>query len=362
MTNKRVIVGLSGGVDSSVAAALLQRDGYEVIGVYILGWMGTKEFPCSWQEEEQDARRVAEKLNIPFYVVNLSKQYEKAVIDDFFAVYRAGQTPNPDILCNSEIKFGALWQELRQFEPDFFATGHYVRIEQGQLAKAVDATKDQSYFLWNINREILPKLLFPLGTLTKNNVRLLAKEFALPTAKKKDSQGICFVGPLKVRAFLKSVLRPVPGLAYLPDGRKIAEHDGAALYTIGQRLGTASVDWTGDVPPLFVLAKDVQNNRLIVGRDQELLSQAFTAKSPNWLTERPDSEFDCLVKLRYRQDDVAARVQITADTLEVKLSEPVRAITPGQSLVMYSSDGTVLGGAVISQVPSITKLLANAPK
>lgn len=353
---KRVIMLMSGGVDSSVSAALLKEQNYDVIGVYILGWTGTVEFPCTWQQEEADARAVAEQLEIPFHTLNLSQEYEHSVIDRFFAGYQAGVTPNPDILCNQEIKFKAVWQAVRQFEPDFIATGHYAKIVDGKIFKPADRNKDQTYFLWGINRDILPHVLFPLGDLTKPAVRTLAKKYGLATATKKDSQGICFVGPLKVREFLASRVRTKPGDTYLLDGRKIATHDGVELYTIGQRLGAGSVEWTGDIPPLFVIAKDLINNRLIVGSDQATHGGEFLAGQLNWLVSNP-FEVVKKAKVRYRQKDIAVNVQPTPKGLVVTTSEPVRAITPGQSVVFYSEQGQLLGGGVIEQVPVMQKII-----
>lgn len=353
----RVIVGLSGGVDSSVAAALLKEQNYDVIGLYILGWTGTAAFPCNWQSEEADARAVAAKLAIAFYTINLSQEYEKAVIDEFFAGYQAGLTPNPDILCNREIKFKALWAVVRQFEPDYLATGHYARMENGQITKPKDLNKDQTYFLWGISKEMLPRILFPLGQLTKPEVRKLAKKYDLPTATKKDSQGICFVGPLKIRQFLASRLKPKRGVAVLSDGRVIAQHDGVNLYTIGQRLGAGSVSWTGDVPPLFVVAKDPKRNVLVVGPDSQTLASSLVAIKPNWLAEAPRGKFAVKAKIRYRQEDVECSVSFAGDKLLVQFNEPVRAITPGQSIVFYSKTNQLLGGAVIASVPEADRLL-----
>ncbi|MEX1123616.1 MAG: tRNA 2-thiouridine(34) synthase MnmA [Patescibacteria group bacterium] len=377
---KRVIALMSGGVDSSVAAALLQEQGYDVIGVYILGWTGTEEFPCSWQDEQADAAAVAKKLGIPFHTVNLSKEYEKEVIDQFFAGYNAGRTPNPDILCNREIKFKHLWKAVRQFEPDFVATGHYARLRRETrnpkseirngfgfrnstfefpapaIFKSRDVEKDQTYFLWGIDAAMLPKILFPLGDMTKKEVRALAKKYGLPTATKKDSQGICFVGPLKVREFLKSRVRHQPGGAVLPSGEVIAKHDGVELYTIGQRLGAGSVEWTGDVPPLFVVAKDSQSQTLVVSKDSDTYADQLIAENPNWHSLAGDS-FQALAKIRYRQADVPVNVLVAKDKITVTFNQPVRAITPGQSIVFYSNQGKLLGGAVIASVPSADELV-----
>ncbi len=399
---------MSGGVDSSVSAALLKEQGYDVIGFYILGWLGTPDFPCPWQKEEADARAVADQLGIPFHTINLSKVYEKEVIDRFFAGYQAGVTPNPDILCNREIKFKALWQEIRQFECDYIASGHYASTQPvasslKQLAnnadtkkpvassqlpvagifKPKDSAKDQTYFLWGIEPAMLPKIIFPLSELTKPEVRQLAKKYKLPTATKKDSQGICFVGPLKVRQFLASRVKTKPGEVYLIDGRKVATHQGVELYTIGQRLAAGSVDWTGDVPPLFVIAKDIKNNRLIVRSDAQTYGKYLEAGSINWLasspverlTESPGSVkneklktgncspavalakagklktgIELLAKIRYRQEDVPVKVLKISSRLSVEFCQKARAITAGQSIVFYSKEGQLLGGGIIERV------------
>ena len=393
-TKGRVIVLMSGGVDSSVAAALLKEQGDDIIGVYILGWVGTTEFPCNWQKEEGDARAVAEKLDIPFYTVNLATIYEREVIDRFFAGYQAGLTPNPDILCNKEIKFKAVWQAVRQFEPDYIASGHYASTQQSAVSsqqsaisnqqsakygkaesrkpkaerfgifKPKDLNKDQTYFLWGIEKAMLAKIIFPLGELTKPEVRQLAKKYQLPTATKKDSQGICFVGPLKVRQFLASRINTIPGDVYLKDGRRIATHQGVELYTIGQRLAAGSVDWTGDVPPLFVIAKDIANNRLIVGSDAQTYGDSLVVGSINWLVDNKGQTFEGLAKIRYRQEDETVRItridsisdRRTRDTSEatkwsVKFLRMVRALTVGQSIVFYSAEGQLLGGGIIELVP-----------
>lgn len=359
MEKKRVVVGMSGGVDSSVAAALLKERGYDVIGVYILGWLGNKEFPCDWQKEESDARVVAEELQIPFYTINLSKEYEKEVIDVFFEGYNNGITPNPDILCNKEIKFNALWKAIRQFEPDYLATGHYARMINGRIYKAVDKNKDQSYFLWGIDNRILSHIMFPLGELTKPEVRALAKKFNLQTASKKDSTGICFVGPLKVREFLKQHVAYNDGKVVLTNGTYVADHHGLPFYTIGQRLAVGSVHWTGDVPPLFVIAKDLDRNLLIVGHDHQTFAQDCTITSINWFGKTlPHEQFIAGdVKIRYRQLDAEATVFPSKQDWKVKFTQPVRAITPGQSAVIYDNEGMLLGGGIIKNVPDAEKVI-----
>lgn len=356
MRKQRVIMLLSGGVDSSVSAALLKNQGYDVIGVYILGWTGTPEFPCGWQNEEADARKVADQLGIPYHTVNVSKEYETAVIDQFFAGYNRGITPNPDILCNREIKFKAVWQAVRQFEPSWLATGHYAKIIDGKIFKPADANKDQTYFLWGINKDILSHVLFPLGDLTKPQVRALAEKYHLPTAAKKDSQGICFVGPLKVRQFLSSRVTHQPGEAILTNGEIVANHDGVNLYTIGQRLGAGSVSWIGDVPPLFVLAKDQENNRLIVGPDVLTYTDEFEVGEINWLVAN-GRDVVKTAKIRYRQGDIAVSLEPTSHNLRVRTTEPVRAVTPGQSTVFYSAKGQLLGGGIITKSQTIETII-----
>lgn len=372
---------MSGGVDSSVAAALLKEQGYDVIGVYILGWPGTAKWPCSWQQEEADARAVANKLGIPFQTLNLAREYETKVVKRFFEDYRAGLTPNPDILCNQEIKFKAVWQAIRQLEPDYIATGHYARLREIQnpkypasrhfsnkvlkskiksyaIEKGRDINKDQSYFLWAVDRHMLQHILFPIGAMKKPAVRQLAAKLQLPTAQKKDSQGICFIGPLKVRQFLAEALKPKPGQAVLADGRVVGTHRGSELYTLGQRLGAGSVEWTGDVPPLFVIAKDRAANRLIVGQDSETYATVLHANQINWLVNPPSFPYHCYAKVRYRHPDVAVTLLAgpAPESLTVECAEPVRALTPGQSIVFYAGD-QLLGGAVITAVPTADLLV-----
>lgn len=346
---KRVIVALSGGVDSAVAASILVDQGYDVVGVFAMGWSGNADFPCDWQSEEADARSVAQRLGIEFQTINLSEQYEKQVINYFLDEYRQGRTPNPDVLCNSEIKFKALWHAMRGLEPQFLATGHYAKISRAEkpiIVKPKDTDKDQTYFLWNIDKAIPPKLIFPLGDLTKTEVRRIAKQKKLPVFNKKDSQGVCFVGPLKVREFLASQLNTKAGDVILKDGRVVAKHDGVLLYTIGQRLRAGTVKWTGDVPPLYVIKKDLANNTLVVGSNSDLYSKTAVAHSANWFVTPPLE----LVKAqtRYRGELVDCRIEIKDEVVKIAFAEPVRAVTPGQSIVFYNKDSALIGGAIIT--------------
>ena len=342
-----------------------------MLGFYILGWPGDDDLPCSWQADEADARSVAAVLGIPFHTVNLTDEYRQQVFEPFLADYRRGRTPNPDVLCNRRVKFKALWQFVRQFEPDYLATGHYAlkgeiksqntkTRKESAIFKAVDANKDQTYFLWGIEPTILEKVIFPLGELTKPFVRELAKKYKLPTATKKDSQGICFVGQLKVGEYLTSHLPTRPGPVVLTDGREIALHPGIWFQTIGQRLGVSQLNWTGDRPPLYLVAKDITGNRLIVGHDADCFAQEFRAEGANWLSQSlppAKGRFECLVKIRYRQEDVKGVVEVNAGGVLVQLARPVRAITPGQSVVFYGFDGQLLGGATITQVQRQTELI-----
>jgi len=353
-----------------VAAALLKEGGrYDLIGVFIVGWQGTKDFPCQWQADEADARMVAEKLGIPFFSVNLSQQYYRKVITEFVAGYSRGLTPNPDILCNREIKFKALWRQLSQFEIDFIATGHYARLRrQGAGAddygiyKPMDSAKDQTYFLWAIDGEILPRLIFPLSELIKPEVRLLAKKFDLPTFNKRDSQGVCFTGGLPVKRFLANFLKWEEGTVLTLDGRQIAKHRGVNFYTIGERLGADTVLWQGDVPPLYVVAKDTRENLLVVGNDNQTYADKFTSEPIRWLGSPRRSKFVAMVKIRYRQEDVPAKIYPSNKGAVVELGQPVRAITPGQSMVLYDSDGRLLGGATIKDVPAQRAILRKAKR
>jgi len=368
---RKVIVGMSGGVDSSVAVALLKQEGYEVTGVFMKNWADPR-YPCPWQEDRQDAMRVAAILDIPFETWDFSKEYRESVVEYMIREYRMGRTPNPDVMCNSRIKFGAFLQYALKAGADFIATGHYVRlmrksqtnskskIRNSKLVVAKDLNKDQSYFLWTLTQEQLAHSLFPIGDYTKPEVRALAKKFGLPTAEKPDSQGVCFIGEIDVAAFLRDHIPSRRGAVLTASGKKIGEHDGAEFYTIGQRHGIG----VGGGIPFYVAGKDIEMNTLMVAKgpnDNALFSKKLTVESINWISgETPIFPFRCEARIRYRQplQRASIRYQVSgikgegrSKTLNteylIRFSEPQRAVTPGQSIVFYN-DGKMLGGGIIA--------------
>lgn len=353
---KRVVVAMSGGVDSSVAALLLAKKNYEVIGVFMKNWNQPIDVKgsCPWVEDQKDVRKVCNRINIPFYTFNFEKEYEQRVVKYFFDEYEKGRTPNPDVLCNKEIKFDIFRRKSEDLGADFIATGHYVRTRKDSiglvhLLKGKDSNKDQSYFLWMLGQEELKNVLFPVGELEKSEVRELAKINSLSTWHKKDSQGICFIGPVKVRQFLKSRLKPRRGNAITKDGRVVAEHEGIWFYTIGQRLGSSSVKWpTADVPTLYVLEKDLKQNILIVGTEGELYGQELFCDNVNWVTEEPIFPLSAEVSIRYRHKPEKAIITRFNNKLHIKFDKPQRAISIGQSAVIYSGE-ELLGGGIISK-------------
>lgn len=355
---ERVIVALSGGVDSAVAALLLLEQGHDVQGLFMSNWEEDESGYCTAAEDFQDARRVCEILGIPLHRVSFAREYRDRVFQYFLGEYRSGRTPNPDVLCNREIKFGACFEYARRLGADRFATGHYVRnVRNGDghvLRKAQDRGKDQSYFLHGIDPRVLPRTLFPLGGLEKEEVRRLAHAATLPVFDKKDSTGICFIGERPFRRFLASYLPAQPGPIETPEGRVIGEHDGLMYYTHGQRHGLG-IGGLAQQPedPWYVAAKDLARNVLIVvqGHDHPLLmAAALRTETVHWLT-RPDDarSFRCAVKTRYRQHEQACEVRLDDGEAIVTFDEPQRAVTPGQFAVFYDGD-TCLGGAVIATV------------
>ncbi len=360
---KTVYLGMSGGVDSSVAAALLKEQGYSVVAVFMKNWHSDdSRFAgvCPWEQDLRDAKAVAAALGIPLKVWNFEKEYHRKVISYFFSEYRAGRTPNPDVMCNSYIKFKAFYEKALMQGADFIATGHYARVKkcssgaksenQYCLFRGIDCNKDQSYFLWNIDIRVLPKILFPIGELTKDRVRQIAKKHKLVNAHKKDSQGICFIGKINVREYLKTKLPLKQGDVVTVSGEKVGTHEGAWFYTQGQRKGTGS--WGGGVP-YYVVRKDVKKNILVVDNraSHHLFANGLVAENLNWLVENPvQSLSSSLLKarMRYRQELVPVNVVFKGNELVVNFSSPQRAITEGQSVVFYIKD-KVLGGGVIKK-------------
>lgn len=358
-SQKHVIVGLSGGVDSSVAALLLKQQGYRVEGLFMKNWEedDTQEV-CTAAEDLQDAQAVADRLDIPLHTVNFSAEYWDRVFSYFLKEYEAGRTPNPDILCNTEIKFKAFLEHALRLGADAIATGHYARVAKGdegyRLLKGLDANKDQSYFLHGLNQYQLSHALFPLGELEKARVRELAEENALVTFAKKDSTGICFIGERNFKQFLSRYIPAQSGDICTPEGQVIGRHDGLMYYTLGQRQGLG-IGGVKDAPeePWFVVAKDMENNRLIAVQGHEhplLLSQGLIAEQAHWITDTaPALPVKCSAKTRYRQADQACTVYSDREgQLHVEFDEPQRAVTPGQSVVFYVGE-QCLGGAIIQQ-------------
>lgn len=353
-----VIVGMSGGVDSSVTALLLQQQGYQVSGIFMQNWEDDDEH-CTARQDYRDAASVAATLGIELSTVNFAEEYWKRVFEHFLAEYSAGRTPNPDILCNKEIKFKAFLDHAQHQGADAIATGHYVRSggneNEVQLLRGYDGNKDQSYFLYTLDQAQLRPSLFPVGNLHKPDVRKLAKAAGFHVFSKKDSTGICFIGERKFTRFLSEYLPAQPGDMVTDSGERIGRHNGLMFYTLGQRQGLGiGGHANSDESPWYVLAKELADNRLIVGQGHDhpmLFRTTLNAHDVHWVQGAPPaSSFHCTAKVRYRQQDTAATVTVHNDTtLTICFDQPVRAATPGQSLVLYQGDAC-LGGAVISDL------------
>ncbi|MFE4568756.1 tRNA 2-thiouridine(34) synthase MnmA [Paenibacillus chitinolyticus] len=358
MSKQRVILGMSGGVDSSVAALQLKEQGYDVIGVFMKNWDDTDEFGhCTAEEDAEDVRRVCDQIDIPFYTVNFEKEYSEKVFQYFLDEYKSGRTPNPDVMCNREIKFGEFLQKGLDLGADFIATGHYARLEERDgefvLLRGNDSNKDQTYFLHALNQYQLSKAMFPIGHMPKPQVREIAAAAGLATAKKKDSTGVCFIGERNFKEFLSQYLPAQPGDIQTLDGEVKGRHDGLMYYTLGQRQGLG-IGGSGTGEPWFVADKDLERNILYVvqgDKHPRLYSKGLSATDVNWIsTRRPQGEFTCTAKFRYRQPDQGVTVTLGTDgAAEVVFHEPQKAITPGQSVVFY--DGEIcLGGGIIDKV------------
>ncbi len=354
---KTVVVGMSGGVDSSVAALLLKQQGYNVIGLFMLNWEEQGEDgACTAEEDYADVRRVCALLDIPYYSVNFAKQYSERVFRHFLDEYAAGRTPNPDVLCNREIKFGPFRDYALSMGADYVATGHYCGIEHTSdgrhlLLKAADASKDQTYFLNQVTQPQLADVLFPLADLKKSEVRRIAEENGLATAEKKDSTGICFIGERNFRKFLSSYLPAKPGRILTLDGRDVGEHIGLMHYTIGQRRGLNLGGVQGEEGRWFVVKKDLKNNVLYVshGDESPLYSLSCEVDGLNFIAFEPDSQFECTAKFRYRQPEQRVRVKMLGDRALVEFAQKQRAVTEGQYAVFYD-ERRCLGGGVIQKV------------
>jgi tRNA-specific 2-thiouridylase len=357
---KKVILGLSGGVDSAVAVILLKQQGADVHALHMTNWEDNDGY-CTSAEDLQDARKVCDQLEIPLHHVNFAREYRDRVFSYFLDEYKSGRTPNPDVLCNREIKFGVCREYAARLGGDFLATGHYARNRivdgQAQLLKAADESKDQSYFLHAVSAAALAETIFPLGDLQKADVRAIARDNALPVYDKKDSTGICFIGERPFKEFLSTYLPANPGLMKTPEGQTVGEHSGLMYYTIGQRqgLGVGGRRDSGD-EPWYVAGKDLESNVLIVvqGEHPLLYSDSLEAGDASWIGEPPleissGRALSCTVKIRYRQPDQDCEVLPAAKgRLMVNFDESQRAVAPGQFAVFYDGD-RCLGGAVINR-------------
>lgn len=363
LSQKKVIVGMSGGVDSSVSAWLLQQQGYHVEGLFMKNWEEDDgEEYCTAAEDLADAQAVCDKLGITLHKVNFAAEYWDNVFEHFLEEYKAGRTPNPDILCNKEIKFKAFLEfAAEDLGADFIATGHYVRRQdvegKSRLLRGLDGNKDQSYFLYTLSHEQIAQSLFPVGELAKPEVRRLAEELELVTAKKKDSTGICFIGERKFRDFLGRYLPAQPGAIVNTEGETVGEHQGLMYHTLGQRkgLGIGGLKQAGD-EPWYVVDKDVANNLLVVAQGHEhprLMSVGLTAQQLHWVDRQPlTAPLRCVVKTRYRQEDIPCTVTpLGEDRIEVRFDEPVAAVTPGQSAVFYLDEICLGGGIIEARMP-----------
>lgn len=349
---KKAFVGMSGGVDSSVAAAILKQEGYDVVGVFIKIWLPELS-NCDWRAERRDAIRVAAKIGIPLVTLDLSEEYKRLVVDYLLKEYKNGRTPNPDVMCNKEIKFGVFYREAIKRGADFVATGHYAKKKllgiSFQLLASKDKNKDQTYFLWTLTPEILSKTLFPIGEYKKSEVRKLAKKFGLPNAIKPDSQGLCFLGPIDFKDFLAEHLPEKVGNVLDEKGEIVGEHKGAHFYTIGERHGFTLFHQTPDEMPHYIVRKDMKKNTITIdSKIDNSGEQAIILNEVNWIGDKPKSGVELSVRCRYRAPLVSCRVEIESNQTKIVFNQPQTTIAAGQSCVFYDARGEVcLGGGVI---------------
>ena len=364
MAKKKVVIGMSGGVDSSVSAWLLKEQGYEVIGLFMKNWEDDDDSEyCSTRQDWIDAASVADVVGVDIEAVNFAAEYKDRVFAEFLREYQAGRTPNPDVLCNAEIKFKAFLDHAMLLGADLIATGHYARVRENpvgkfELMKAVDASKDQSYFLHRLNQAQLSKTLFPLGEIHKTEVRKIAEQLKLPNATKKDSTGICFIGERPFREFLNRYLSYQPGPMKTPEGDIVGEHVGLSFYTLGQRKGIglggikAHQNADGNSDAWYVARKDVENNTLYIvqGHDHPwLLSSQLGASQISWVAGEAPDRGALNAKTRYRQADVPCTFHDDGARFDLRFTDPQWAVTPGQSAVLYQGD-VCLGGGIIESV------------
>lgn len=360
---KRVIVGMSAGVDSSVAAALLKKQGYDVVGVFMHFWKEPgqetlRENKCCSVESQQDARKVAQILDIPLYTANVAKEFKKEVVDYFLEETKNGRTPNPCVVCNERIKFNFLFKKMLEMDADFVATGHYAKIKENKgkyhLYTSSDEEKDQTYFLYSLTQKQLPKILFPCGEYKKPQIRNIGEKFKLPVFDKEESQGLCFTPEKTPTQFIKRNLKLSPGDIITTEGKKIGKHEGLELYTIGQRKGIN----IGGSGPYFVVERDFKNNILIVTnneQDEKIFKKSMLVEIKNWIAGEPKMPTELNVKIRYRHQLVRAIIRKAKNPkfsnhpkhYAVEFLQPQKAVTPGQSAVFYADDNEVLGGGII---------------
>ncbi len=338
-----VYIGLSGGVDSAVSAALLKNQGYTVVAAFIKTW-APDGYPCPTEEDKRESMRVAAHLRIPWIELDGEEAYKKNVATYMLSEYKAGRTPNPDVFCNTTVKFGTFYDAAMERGADFVATGHYAQMKSDELHTGIDTSKDQTYFLWNVPHEKLKKTLFPIGNIPKTKVRELAKKFKLPNAERPDSQGVCFLGPIDMKSFIIDMLHPEPGSVLDANGTTIGTHDGAILYTIGERHGFKVTTNTGK--PLFVVDKDTENNTITVSENPKdpSFSKDLFIQSENWLPHRPSE--DQIIDAVFRYHGEKYPVRITKENNIQFINESITA-AEGQSVVLYLGD-QCLGGGIVS--------------
>ncbi|WZL71933.1 tRNA 2-thiouridine(34) synthase MnmA [Clostridiaceae bacterium 35-E11] len=365
--NTKVVIGMSGGVDSSVAALVLKEQGYDVMGIFMKNWDEKDEFGyCTSAEDYEDVRKVCDQIGIPYYTVNFEKEYWDRVFMYFLEEYKKGRTPNPDVMCNKEIKFKAFLDYTLKIGADYLATGHYAQVDYSDgefhLIRGVDIHKDQTYFLCALGQYQLSKTMFPIGHLTKSKVREIALKAGLKTAKKKDSTGICFIGERNFKEFLSHYLPAQPGEIRTFSGEIMGKHEGLMYYTLGQRKGLG-IGGTGTGEPWFVAEKDIKNNILYVvqgEKDLRLYSYGLLATDLHWISQKTKpTSFQCAAKFRYRQPDQAVTVYLKEENKCIVVFEkPQRAVTPGQAVVFYDKE-LCLGGGIIDQIYKDKTLIKN---
>lgn len=346
---------MSGGVDSSVSAYLLKQQGYDVTGVFIKVWQ-PDFLECTWKEDRLDAMRVAAQLDIPFITLDLEKEYKQGVIDYMINEYREGRTPNPDVMCNKSVKFGAFLSFALEHGADYVATGHYAQVkrvdDEYQLVAGNDQSKDQSYFLWTLTQKELAHILFPVGHLEKQEVRRIAESAGLKTASKKDSQGLCFVGAIDIKDFLRTYIPIQPGAVVTTEGEVIGEHDGATFFTIGERRGFIIHKKTPHDKPYYVVSKNLETNTLIVSTDtpheRNQSAKEIILRSVSWTSVMPQEDEQLYARVRYRQILMPCTVQKdSTGSTKIIFTEGDDTATPGQSCVIYRENGECVGGGII---------------